>query len=643
MNPALALPLPSFVSATDRFARDRQTRASLTPRLTPPPPIAHASRASIRPPRRAHTSSSPFPEKNKKIRKAYRAARGDAFARVAHVLNRRLQRTGKPFDLYGLYRAVTVRGGFGSRPLARRHLNMMRVFREMRNHYDKHTYTDIGTQLLNTYEVYFLDYERDHPQDLNVAACPRCGRAPPRRPPLAIDRAKQSTAKEATAGDAAAGDETTAPVGAASGAAAPFGGVAWAGEGVTDADLRDAAAARPPETTSPSPHEPRKAAFAALLPLGWVECDVCRVLTHVACARDGAADVTPGNQVAWFVCDACDAKARGVEASAGESPRCRRFAGRPETSPSPRGKSPLGSRRRVGSDAPRGAPRRLGALETSGASKRDRHGREVRPSPWPMPSPCSTDFVPGGADRRGAYRAEFAPAPVPVPFVPAGSGAPFASRGSGALAVSGAVSAYGASYPNAEHQARDVANAHAAMREDAYGMVEARAVYGDCAAYDAAAAAAAAAAERARAPSSTRTDPGGAFAVAASDRTHHTYRTTRTHQTPFQAGSGARELSRRALGSVPGARLRRSNSAQNILNAARAREAGFPADPARSGGSPSPPEDARHVDALTRSASQCSLGAEHFWRGLLGANPAQDDAENDSVGPEGGGDLYAFA
>jgi hypothetical protein len=117
-----------------------------------------------------------------KKKKAYRAARGDAFAHVTHVLNRRLQRTGKPFDLHGLYRAVCVRGGFGSRPLARKNLNMLQVFREMRNHYDGHTYTDIGTQLLNTYELYFLDYERDHPQDLNVTACARCGRAPPFRP-----------------------------------------------------------------------------------------------------------------------------------------------------------------------------------------------------------------------------------------------------------------------------------------------------------------------------------------------------------------------------------------------------------------------------------------------------------------------------
>ena len=101
--------------------------------------------------------------------------------------------------MHGLYRAVCVRGGFGSRPLARKNLNMLQVFREMRNHYDGHTYTDIGTQLLNTYELYFLDYERDHPQDLNVTACARCGRAPPCRPPepfLAVTSAKAKAKEE---------------------------------------------------------------------------------------------------------------------------------------------------------------------------------------------------------------------------------------------------------------------------------------------------------------------------------------------------------------------------------------------------------------------------------------------------------------
>ena len=107
---------------------------------------------------------------------------------------------------------------------------------------------------------------------------------------------------------------------------------------------------------------------------------------------------------------------------------------------------------------------------------------------------------------------------------------------------------------------------------------------------------------------------------------------------------------RRALGSVPGARLRRSNSAQNILNAAASLPAARPGgadylltqpirSPARAA---EEPPDLRSVDALTRSASQCSLGAEDYWRGLLDTNPTMDDAENETAG-EGGADLFAFA
>ena len=50
----------------------------------------------------------------------------------------------------------------------------------MANHYDGHTYTDIGTLLLNTYEKTFSEYEEEHPQDRNVAECAVCGDAPPR-------------------------------------------------------------------------------------------------------------------------------------------------------------------------------------------------------------------------------------------------------------------------------------------------------------------------------------------------------------------------------------------------------------------------------------------------------------------------------
>ena len=190
---------------------------------------------------------------------AHHVARGVAFEKLEHTLNRRLQRTHKPFDLHGLYLAVTSRGGFLDRPKARKNLSMVEVFRDMENHYDRHTYTDIGTLLLNTYEQTFLEYEREHPQDLNIIACPTCARSPPRRE------------RRARASGGASRSRDDPP---------PF-----AREGV--------ARGEPPNA------------------LGWVECDACRVLTHVDCARAGAADLTPGGNVAWFVCDACDETSSG--------------------------------------------------------------------------------------------------------------------------------------------------------------------------------------------------------------------------------------------------------------------------------------------------------------------------------------------
>ena len=76
--------------------------------------------------------------------------------------------------MFGLYRAVTSRGGFIDRPHARKNLSMVEVFREMDNHYDGHTYTDIGTLLLNTYQKTFSEYEDEHPQDRNVVKCDKC-------------------------------------------------------------------------------------------------------------------------------------------------------------------------------------------------------------------------------------------------------------------------------------------------------------------------------------------------------------------------------------------------------------------------------------------------------------------------------------
>ena len=45
---------------------------------------------------------------------------------------------------------------------------------QLHNHYVNHTYTDIGNNLLNTYERYFLAYEHAHPEDVPDARCVTC-------------------------------------------------------------------------------------------------------------------------------------------------------------------------------------------------------------------------------------------------------------------------------------------------------------------------------------------------------------------------------------------------------------------------------------------------------------------------------------
>ena len=41
---------------------------------------------------------------------------------------------------------------------------MPEAFKALHNYYIGHTYTDIGNNLLNTYERYFLPYENAHPE-----------------------------------------------------------------------------------------------------------------------------------------------------------------------------------------------------------------------------------------------------------------------------------------------------------------------------------------------------------------------------------------------------------------------------------------------------------------------------------------------
>lgn len=51
---------------------------------------------------------------------------------------------------------------------------MPEAFKALHNYYIGHTYTDIGNNLLNTYERYFLPYEKSHPEDVNESPCTHC-------------------------------------------------------------------------------------------------------------------------------------------------------------------------------------------------------------------------------------------------------------------------------------------------------------------------------------------------------------------------------------------------------------------------------------------------------------------------------------
>ena len=61
-----------------------------------------------------------------------------------------------------------------NRESAKKRIKMPGVFKQLHNHYVNHTYTDIGNNLLNTYERYFWAYERAHPEDVSDARCVTC-------------------------------------------------------------------------------------------------------------------------------------------------------------------------------------------------------------------------------------------------------------------------------------------------------------------------------------------------------------------------------------------------------------------------------------------------------------------------------------
>ena len=79
---------------------------------------------------------------------------------------------GSKLDLFGLYRAVCVRGGF---PRSDRKtsdapkLNWTRdVFTRLANHTDTHKATSVGHDLITHYQNYLAEYEDEHPEDVSV-------------------------------------------------------------------------------------------------------------------------------------------------------------------------------------------------------------------------------------------------------------------------------------------------------------------------------------------------------------------------------------------------------------------------------------------------------------------------------------------
>ena len=90
------------------------------------------------------------------------------------MLDNSLRRSGRPMDALGFYKEICARGGFVNRESAKKRIKMPDVFKQLHNHYVNHTYTDIGNNLLNTYERYFLAYEHAHPEDVPDARCVTC-------------------------------------------------------------------------------------------------------------------------------------------------------------------------------------------------------------------------------------------------------------------------------------------------------------------------------------------------------------------------------------------------------------------------------------------------------------------------------------
>ena len=101
--------------------------------------------------------------------------RGRDWEKAWAALDRVFSRTGAPFDPLHFYRQVCAVGGFVSRESAKERVRGTFVFQNMHNYYENHTMTDCGNRLLTAYELYFLGYERAHPEDVPRGACRSCG------------------------------------------------------------------------------------------------------------------------------------------------------------------------------------------------------------------------------------------------------------------------------------------------------------------------------------------------------------------------------------------------------------------------------------------------------------------------------------
>jgi len=104
-------------------------------------------------------------------------SRGDDWEVVWDSLDNSMRRSGRPMDALGFYTEICSRGGFVSRESAKRRIKMPDAFKALHNYYVGHTYTDIGNNMLNTYERYFLPYEKLHPEDVNEEPCIHCKKA----------------------------------------------------------------------------------------------------------------------------------------------------------------------------------------------------------------------------------------------------------------------------------------------------------------------------------------------------------------------------------------------------------------------------------------------------------------------------------